>query len=67
MAGRRCSTCGAGGSRAFGPLRLRQAPSERLELSEARTLLADGELLQGVARVAVECRPAAAMCVVGSR
>jgi len=29
-------------------------------------LMADGELLHGVARVAVECRHAAAMCVVGS-
>ena len=53
-------------SRAFGPLRLRQAPSERLEFCEARTLMADGELLHGVARVAVECRPAAVMCVVGA-
>ena len=54
------------GSPSFGPLRLRQAPSETLEFLEARTLMADGELLHGVARVAVECRHAAAMCVVGS-
>jgi diacylglycerol kinase (ATP) len=54
------------GSRAFGPLRLRQAASERLELREARTFMADGELLHGVSRVAVDCRPAAVTCVVGS-
>jgi len=54
------------GSRSFGPLCLRQASSERLEFREPRTFMADGELLHGVARVAVDCRPAAAMCVVSS-
>jgi len=53
-------------SRVFGPLRLRQARSERVELTEACTLMADGELLRRVASVDVECRPAAAMCVVGA-
>lgn len=54
------------GSRAFGPLCLRQSRSERLEFREARTFMADGELLHGVVRVTVECRPAAATCVVSS-
>ncbi len=53
------------GSRAFGPLRMRQERSERLELADPRTLMADGELLRRVVRVHVECRPAAAMCVAG--
>lgn len=54
------------GSRAFGPTRLRQAVSEQLELRAARTLMADGELMHGVTRVGVECRPAATLCVVGT-
>ena len=54
------------GSRAFGPTRLRQAVRERLELREARTLMADGELMHGVTRVAVECRRAATLCVTGA-
>jgi diacylglycerol kinase (ATP) len=54
------------GSRAFGPLRMRQARTERLELPGTLTLMADGELLRGVARVEVECRPAATVCVVGT-
>jgi diacylglycerol kinase (ATP) len=54
------------GSRTFGPLEIRQAPTETLQLHEARTLMADGELLHGVSRVAVECRPAAVMCVAGT-
>jgi diacylglycerol kinase (ATP) len=54
------------GSRAFGPMRMRQERLERLELTDARTLMADGELLHGVSRVDVECRPAAMLCVVGS-
>lgn len=53
------------GSRAFGPRRLRQGTSEQLALAEPRTLMADGELLRRVARVEVDCRPAAAMCIVG--
>jgi diacylglycerol kinase family enzyme len=53
------------GSRAFGPLRLRQAASEHLELECPRTLMADGELLDDVTRLSVSCRPAAVTCVVG--
>lgn len=53
------------GSSAFGPQRLRQGTSEQLALAEPRTLMADGELLRRVARVEVDCRPAAAMCIVG--
>lgn len=54
------------GSRAFGPLRLRQAASAQFELREPRMFMADGELLQAVIRVAVACRPGAATCVVSS-
>lgn len=52
------------GSRAFGPLRLRQAAAEQFEVREPRTFMADGELLDAVTRVAVTCRPGAAQCVV---
>jgi diacylglycerol kinase (ATP) len=55
------------GSRAFGPLALRQAAAEQLELDRPRTLMADGELVHGVTRVSVRCRPAAVSCVVGDR
>jgi diacylglycerol kinase (ATP) len=54
------------GSEAFGPMRLRQSRSERLDLGQAHTLMADGEMLESVSRVAVECRPGAVRCVVGS-
>lgn len=54
-------------SRACGPLSLRQVAAECIELAEPRTLMADGELLEGVVRVAVECRPGAVICVAGSR
>jgi diacylglycerol kinase (ATP) len=53
------------GSRAFGPTRMRQAVSERFDLDVARTLMADGELIHGVTRLEVVCRPAATPCVVG--
>jgi diacylglycerol kinase (ATP) len=53
------------GSRAFGPLKLRQAAMEQFELAEPRTLMADGELLHEVKRVSVACRPGAVNCVVG--
>jgi diacylglycerol kinase (ATP) len=53
------------GSRAFGPLKLRQAAMEQFELAEPRTLMADGELLHEVKRVSVTCRPGAVNCVVG--
>jgi len=53
------------GSRAFGPLSLRQAAAEQLELGEPRTLMADGELLHDVTRLRVACRPGAVNCVVG--
>ena len=53
------------GSRVFGPTCLRQTLAERLELRAPRTLMADGELMHDVISVAVECRAAAAMCVVG--
>ena len=52
-------------SRAFGPARLRQAAADEFELQAARTLMADGELLQDVTRVAVRCRPRAVTCVAG--
>ena len=52
-------------SRAFGPARLRQAAAEEFELHAARTLMADGELLHGVTRVAIRCRPRAVTCVAG--
>ena len=53
------------GSRALGPLTLRQAATEQFELAEPRTLMADGELLHEVRRVSVACRPGAVNCVVG--
>lgn len=55
------------GSRAFGPLSLRQAVAEQLELGEPRTLMADGELLHDVTRLRVACRPGAVSCVVGTQ
>jgi diacylglycerol kinase (ATP) len=54
------------GSRAFGPKGMRQVAAVRLELSKARTLMADGELLDEVSMVTVRCRPAAVRCVVRS-
>ena len=54
-------------SRAFGPLKLRQAAVEHLELAEPRTLMADGELLHEVTRISVACRPGAVSCVVGTQ
>ena len=54
------------GSRAFGPLRLRQVQAEQVELCEPRTLMADGELLREVVRLRVECLPAVVSCVVGA-
>jgi diacylglycerol kinase family enzyme len=54
------------GSRAPGPLRMGQDRSVRVELAEAHTLMADGELLPRVVRVDVECRAAAAMCLTGT-
>jgi diacylglycerol kinase (ATP) len=53
------------GSRAFGPLQLRQAAAEQLDLAQPHTLMADGELLHEVTRVHVTCRPGAVSCVVG--
>ena len=53
------------GSRACGPLRLRQAAAEQVELDRPQTLMADGELLHDVIRLSVTCRPAAVTCVVG--
>lgn len=53
------------GSRALGPLQLRQTMSEHLELSRPCTLMADGELLQDVTRLSVACLPGALSCVVG--
>jgi diacylglycerol kinase (ATP) len=53
------------GSRAFGPLALRQAAVEQLEMTEPRTLMADGELLHEVTQLRVTCRPGAVSCVVG--
>jgi len=53
------------GSRALGPLQLRQTMSEHLELSQPCTLMADGELLQDVTRLSVACLPGALSCVVG--
>jgi diacylglycerol kinase (ATP) len=54
------------GRRVPGPRRMRQERSERVELVSPQTLMADGELLQRVVRVDVECQPAAAMCLVGT-
>ena len=54
------------GSRAFGAKGMRQAAAVRLELAAPRTLMADGELLQEVTTVTVQCRPAAVRCVVRS-
>jgi diacylglycerol kinase family enzyme len=53
------------GSRACGPLCLRQVAAQSLELESPRTLMADGELLHEVTRLRVACRPAAVNCVVG--
>jgi len=53
------------GSRAFGPLSLRQLAAEQIDLAEPRTLMADGELLHDVTRLRVTCRPGAVNCVVG--
>jgi diacylglycerol kinase (ATP) len=55
------------GSRALGPLALRQVAMEQLELAEPRTLMADGELLHEVTHLRVTCRPGAVNCVVGRR
>lgn len=52
------------GSRALGPVRLRQAAFERIEFGRPCTLMADGELLHGVVRLDVACRPAAVDCAV---
>lgn len=54
------------GSSAFGPSCMRQAVMEQLVLEQPGTLMADGELLQGVTSLNVSCRPAALNCVVGS-
>jgi diacylglycerol kinase (ATP) len=54
------------GSRVFGPARMRRVSTERIELDEARTLMADGELLPQVLGVDAACLPGAATCVVGS-
>jgi len=53
------------GSRAFGPRRIRQAVCESVDLPQPLTLMADGELLHGVTRLGITCRPAAVSCVVG--
>ena len=53
------------GSRAYGPRRLRQAASESVDFQEPLTLMADGELLHGVTRLSITCKPAAVSCVVG--
>ncbi|MCC7199908.1 MAG: hypothetical protein IT483_10385 [Gammaproteobacteria bacterium] len=53
------------GSRALGPLRLRQASDEHLALDQPCTLMADGELLPGVTRLRVTCRQGAVSCMVG--
>ena len=54
------------GSRRFGPRALRQAPAVRFDFREPCTLMADGELLQAVARVDVDCRAAAVRCLAGA-
>jgi diacylglycerol kinase family enzyme len=54
------------GSRAFGAKVMHQAAAVRLELGAPQTLMADGELLHEVTKVAVRCRPAAVSCVVRS-
>jgi diacylglycerol kinase (ATP) len=52
------------GSHAFGPKSMRQVAAARVELGEAHTLMADGELLHEVTMVTVQCRQAAVRCVV---
>jgi len=54
------------GSRAFGPLVMRQLPRAEFQLESPCTLMADGELLSGVTRVSVESRPAAVSCVASA-
>jgi len=54
------------GSRRLGPLRLRQASAEHIELGRPRQLMADGEMLDDVTRVSVACRPGAVSCVVAA-
>jgi diacylglycerol kinase (ATP) len=54
------------GSRRFGPRRLRQSASERLEFGAPATVMADGELLPGVMRMSVDCRPDGVRCVAGA-
>ena len=53
------------GSRALGPLQLRQTTTGQLELRRPCTLMVDGELLRNVTRLSVACLPGAVSCVVG--
>jgi diacylglycerol kinase family enzyme len=51
-------------SRRFGPVGMRQADRAALEFDAPCTIMADGELVPGVVRLEVECRPGAARSVV---
>ncbi|HEX9207018.1 MAG TPA: diacylglycerol kinase family protein [Steroidobacteraceae bacterium] len=52
------------GSQRFGPLAMRQAVAEHVELQAPHTLMADGELLHDVHQVSATCLPAAVRCIV---
>ena len=51
------------GSRRFGPFRLAQATDLKVAFAQPRTVMADGEILEGVLGLRVECRAGAARCV----
>lgn len=51
------------GSRRCGPASMRQAAAERVELSEPRVLMADGELLPRITALAATCLPGAVNCI----
>jgi diacylglycerol kinase (ATP) len=53
------------GSAAWGPHAMRQSAALRLRLESPRTLMADGEMLDRILALHVECRRAAVTCAVG--
>ncbi len=55
------------GSRAFGPARMRQGPRATVDLDAPGQLMADGEILDGVARFTAVCCRSAVACIAGAR
>jgi diacylglycerol kinase family enzyme len=54
------------GSRAFGAARVRQGARVSVELDSPRTLMVDGETLDGVTRFTASCRRSAVACIVAA-